>query len=169
MSSGGYHHHVGANTWHSPGASLRDLNRAGLAWFAFEAEDDKAHDASAAKLKAAGIPTSNGTNGLEFAARTDLSRMRHEEPHDLCPLPIVRRVRALPCPAIRLGHNHPRSNTLLIRMTPIGATIDSSERVSFVPLPGRLKPRPRWEVILAWGVFVAVAAWFVAIVVGALP
>ena len=86
MSSGGYHHHVSANTCRSPGASLRDLNRAGLAWFAFEAEDDKAYDASAAKLKAAGIPTSNGTNGLEFAARTDLSRMRDGESHDIFPL-----------------------------------------------------------------------------------
>ena len=30
MSSGGYHHHVGANVWHSDGAGLRDSDRAGL-------------------------------------------------------------------------------------------------------------------------------------------
>ncbi len=29
MSSGGYHHHVGANVWHSDGASVRDKDRAG--------------------------------------------------------------------------------------------------------------------------------------------
>ena len=33
MSSGGYHHHVGANVWHSDGAGPRDEDRAGLAWF----------------------------------------------------------------------------------------------------------------------------------------
>jgi catechol 2,3-dioxygenase len=30
MSTGGYHHHVGANTWRSPGAGLRDPERTGL-------------------------------------------------------------------------------------------------------------------------------------------
>ena len=39
MSSGRYHHHVGSNVWHSAGAGMRDPNRAGLAWFAFEAAD----------------------------------------------------------------------------------------------------------------------------------
>lgn len=32
LSSGGYHHHIGANSWHSSGAGKRDPNRAGLAW-----------------------------------------------------------------------------------------------------------------------------------------
>jgi len=67
MSSGGYHHHVGANTWRSPGAGSRDPERAGLAWFAFEAADEAAYDAFAARLKAAGIPASDGEEGLEFA------------------------------------------------------------------------------------------------------
>jgi catechol 2,3-dioxygenase len=67
MSTGGYHHHVGANTWRSPGAGARDPDRAGLSWFAFEAADDMAHDALAARLKAAGIATSNGDTGLEFS------------------------------------------------------------------------------------------------------
>lgn len=42
MSSGGYHHHVGANVWHSDGAGPRDQDRAGLAWFSLEASDDDA-------------------------------------------------------------------------------------------------------------------------------
>lgn len=67
MSSGGYHHHVGANTWRSPGAGLRDLESAGLAWFAFEAADDDAYDAFAARLNTAGIATSEVAGGLEFA------------------------------------------------------------------------------------------------------
>lgn len=32
LSSGGYHHHVGANSWHSAGAGRRDPARAGLAY-----------------------------------------------------------------------------------------------------------------------------------------
>lgn len=67
MSSGGYHHHVGANTWRSPGAGVRDPERAGLSWFAFEAADDKTHDAFVARLKAAGVPTHDTEGGLEFA------------------------------------------------------------------------------------------------------
>ncbi len=67
MSSGGYHHHIGANTWRSPGAGLRDPERAGLSWFAFEAADEAAYDAFAARLKAAGVATSDGASGLEFA------------------------------------------------------------------------------------------------------
>jgi catechol 2,3-dioxygenase len=67
MSSGGYHHHVGANTWRSPGAGVRDPERAGLSWFAFEAEDDKTYDAFVARIEAAGIPTNSGEGGLEFA------------------------------------------------------------------------------------------------------
>ncbi len=67
MSSGGYHHHVGANVWRSPGAGLRDPERAGLSWFAFEAEDGKTYEAFAARLAAAGIPASKGADGLDFA------------------------------------------------------------------------------------------------------
>lgn len=32
LSSGGYHHHIGANSWQSAGAGRRDEGRAGLAW-----------------------------------------------------------------------------------------------------------------------------------------
>jgi hypothetical protein len=42
MSSGGYHHHVSANTWRSPGARLREPHSAGLSWFAFETADERA-------------------------------------------------------------------------------------------------------------------------------
>jgi catechol 2,3-dioxygenase len=30
LSTGGYHHHIGANVWHSKGAGKRDLDRTGL-------------------------------------------------------------------------------------------------------------------------------------------
>lgn len=32
LSTGGYHHHIGANAWQSAGAGRRDPDRAGLAW-----------------------------------------------------------------------------------------------------------------------------------------
>lgn len=32
LSSGGYHHHIGANTWQSAGAGPRDPSRTGLSW-----------------------------------------------------------------------------------------------------------------------------------------
>ncbi|WEX11657.1 VOC family protein [Chelativorans sp. AA-79] len=35
LASGGYHHHVGANAWHSAGAERRDPARAGLSWVTF--------------------------------------------------------------------------------------------------------------------------------------
>ena len=32
LSTGGYHHHIGANSWQSAGAGTRDKDRTGLAW-----------------------------------------------------------------------------------------------------------------------------------------
>jgi catechol 2,3-dioxygenase len=32
LATGGYHHHIGANSWHSAGAGRRDPGRAGLSW-----------------------------------------------------------------------------------------------------------------------------------------
>jgi catechol 2,3-dioxygenase len=65
MSSGGYHHHIAANVWHSRGAPSRDPDRAGLAWFSFEANDRTALDATAARLTAAGAPVTPITDGIE--------------------------------------------------------------------------------------------------------
>jgi catechol 2,3-dioxygenase len=67
MSSGGYHHHVGANVWRSPGAGLRDPRRAGLSWFAFETADEAAHDAFLARLTSAGVATSQDAGVTAFA------------------------------------------------------------------------------------------------------
>jgi catechol 2,3-dioxygenase len=67
ISSGGYHHHVGANVWHSDGAGLRDKDRAGLAWFSMEAADDAALQAAAARLTAANAPLTTIPGGVETA------------------------------------------------------------------------------------------------------
>ena len=67
MSSGGYHHHVGANVWHSDGAGKRDDDRAGLAWFSVEAADGAAYDAAIARLKTANAPVNAAASGIETA------------------------------------------------------------------------------------------------------
>jgi catechol 2,3-dioxygenase len=41
MSTGGYHHHVAANSWQSRGAGRRDNDRSGLAWAEFSSADTK--------------------------------------------------------------------------------------------------------------------------------
>jgi catechol 2,3-dioxygenase len=67
MSSGGYHHHVGANVWHSEGAGTRDGDRAGLAWFSVETADGATYDAAVARLRAANAPVDTATGGIETA------------------------------------------------------------------------------------------------------
>jgi catechol 2,3-dioxygenase len=65
MSSGGYHHHVGANVWHSDGAGRRDDARAGLSWFSVEAADGAAYDGALARLKAAGVSVETMADCIE--------------------------------------------------------------------------------------------------------
>jgi catechol 2,3-dioxygenase len=67
MSSGRYHHHVGANVWHSAGAGKREEGRAGLDWFSFEAADADAFARVNAGLAAAGAPVKQTDRGTETA------------------------------------------------------------------------------------------------------
>lgn len=67
ISSGGYHHHVGANVWHSQGAGMRDKDRAGLGWFSIEAADGATFDATVARLNAANVPVEKIPGGIETA------------------------------------------------------------------------------------------------------
>jgi catechol 2,3-dioxygenase len=55
LSSGGYHHHVAVNVWHSQGAGIRNGQRAGLDWFAMEINDQSTIDGVKMRLEAAGI------------------------------------------------------------------------------------------------------------------
>jgi len=45
LSSGGYHHHIGANSWQSAGAGRRDASRAGLSWVEMQSKsaEDETH------------------------------------------------------------------------------------------------------------------------------
>lgn len=47
LSSGGYHHHIGANSWHSAGAGRRDPARAGLAFVELASAEAKGESATA--------------------------------------------------------------------------------------------------------------------------
>jgi catechol 2,3-dioxygenase len=67
MSSGGYHHHVGANVWHSDGAGPRDDDRAGLGWFSVEAADRNTFAAMQSRLEVAQAPVTAIDGGFETA------------------------------------------------------------------------------------------------------
>jgi catechol 2,3-dioxygenase len=66
LSTGGYHHHVAVNTWHSNGASARDGRRAGLHWVALEINNSATLDGLQQRLAAAGVTTAAFPGG--FAA-----------------------------------------------------------------------------------------------------
>jgi catechol 2,3-dioxygenase len=66
MSSGRYHHHLGANTWRSANAGRRDENRSGLAWFTIEAEADELAGIRA-RLDASRIDYETTPDGLAVA------------------------------------------------------------------------------------------------------
>jgi catechol 2,3-dioxygenase len=65
MSTGGYHHHLAGNVWHSAGAGRRDDQRAGLAWLTFEGNDKTTLNATQARLRAAGVDVSPIAGGFE--------------------------------------------------------------------------------------------------------
>lgn len=64
VSTGGYHHHLGLNTWHSAGAAPPAPGSVGLRSFTIELPD--AHELAAVveRLKAAGVPTSDERGGV---------------------------------------------------------------------------------------------------------
>jgi catechol 2,3-dioxygenase len=56
VSAGGYHHHIGMNTWHSRGAPPAPEGVAGLRFYSLELPSAEARAAGVARLKAAGAP-----------------------------------------------------------------------------------------------------------------
>jgi len=65
LSSGHYHHHLGANVWQSAGAGQRDDMATGLAWFSLEIEGQDVLDTQEKRLRQAGTQTAELTNGIE--------------------------------------------------------------------------------------------------------
>ncbi len=56
VSAGGYHHHIGLNTWHSAGAAPPPAGSVGLRSFTIDLPDQRALENVLARIEAAGIP-----------------------------------------------------------------------------------------------------------------
>jgi catechol 2,3-dioxygenase len=63
VSAGGYHHHLGLNTWHSLGASPPPPGSIGLRSFEITLPDQEELDRVLARVQAAGVPSEPLTRG----------------------------------------------------------------------------------------------------------
>jgi catechol 2,3-dioxygenase len=64
VSAGAYHHHVGLNTWRSAGAGRAAPGSVGLRSFTIDLPDERELAAVVARIRAAGIPTSEEQGGV---------------------------------------------------------------------------------------------------------
>ncbi|WP_332685493.1 VOC family protein [Bosea sp. (in: a-proteobacteria)] len=64
MATGGYHHHIAANVWHSRGAGPRHADEAGLSRFELVARDDEAYAGLRRRMLAAGGTEAEGTPAI---------------------------------------------------------------------------------------------------------
>jgi catechol 2,3-dioxygenase len=64
VSAGGYHHHIGMNTWAGAGAPPPPPDVAGLRWFEVRLPDAAAFEALQARLKEANIPADDLEGGI---------------------------------------------------------------------------------------------------------
>jgi catechol 2,3-dioxygenase len=64
VSAGGYHHHIGLNTWHSAGAAPAPAGSVGLRSFTIELPDGRELAAVLARLEAAGVAAFEQPDGV---------------------------------------------------------------------------------------------------------
>jgi catechol 2,3-dioxygenase len=64
VSAGGYHHHVGLNTWQGEGAPAPAPDSLGLRYFSVVLPDQPAFDQVLQRVRAAGLPTEQTEAGL---------------------------------------------------------------------------------------------------------
>jgi catechol 2,3-dioxygenase len=64
VSAGGYHHHIGLNTWHSAGAAPAPESSVGLRSFEIELPDERALEAVLARADAASISSTRLHDGV---------------------------------------------------------------------------------------------------------
>jgi catechol 2,3-dioxygenase len=64
LSAGGYHHHIGTNTWESNGASPPPPGSSGLRWFGIRLPNEQALGAAADRVRAAGGSLEERDDGL---------------------------------------------------------------------------------------------------------
>lgn len=73
LSTGGYHHHLGMNTWQSAGASPKTAQQPGLASYTLDIADKATADALITKLQATNntvVPYDNGFSTIDPAGNT---------------------------------------------------------------------------------------------------
>ena len=63
VSAGGYHHHLGLNTWHSAGHEPPVAGAVGLRWFEVVLPDEPAREAVLARLRAADVGVEASCDG----------------------------------------------------------------------------------------------------------
>lgn len=66
VSAGGYHHHLGLNTWQSRGGRPAPAGSAGLRYFTIHLPDAEALAPVLARLNAAGLPYSEADGGIRL-------------------------------------------------------------------------------------------------------
>jgi catechol 2,3-dioxygenase len=64
VSAGGYHHHLGLNTWQGEGAPPPPADALGLRYFTIDLPDQKAYDEVVARVDAAGLSSNQTEAGL---------------------------------------------------------------------------------------------------------
>jgi catechol 2,3-dioxygenase len=64
VSAGGYHHHLGLNTWQGRGSPPPPPDAVGLRYYTIDFPDQKAYDEVVARVDAAGIPSNMTEAGL---------------------------------------------------------------------------------------------------------
>jgi len=64
VSAGGYHHHIGLNTWHSAGRAPVPAGSVGLRSFTIDLPDGRELAAVLGRLEAAGIATDRAAGGV---------------------------------------------------------------------------------------------------------
>lgn len=64
LSAGGYHHHIGVNTWAGAGAPPPPPESVGLRWFTIQLPDPAARDAIADRSRRAGVTVEERAGGL---------------------------------------------------------------------------------------------------------
>src|SRR6185437_1670792 len=64
VSAGGYHHHIGLNTWHSAGGAPAPAGSVGLRSFTIELPDRRELAAVLGRIEAAGLATSPEADGV---------------------------------------------------------------------------------------------------------
>ena len=64
VSAGGYHHHIGLNTWQGEGAPPPPADAIGLRYFTVSIPNQEALDEVIARIDSAGIPTTQTEHGI---------------------------------------------------------------------------------------------------------